>query len=322
MRVVAIVVGLMLSMAATAAAQEWEEFVSKDDGFKVDFPGKPKVTDMTWKSQMDYILPGKVYSVDKGKEHYSMTVVDYRPIEQQGIERAKTCEEGNQQWRQNAGIMVPGYWRHDERSALMYATFKLLQRDAKLTSLAWEWEDMVEGNFVQLTNNADQSRTFAYVAMRENKLYILEGTVPKGYPEPGLFQQSIGWVDANGNGIRYQNVIYSNAYHGMGVYPSPLAGGGFAPPAHGQGHGRGRGQGQRADRSVIGPAYATHDIRGALVYASFQFIKRDATIEHYLWNWEDLVEGHEIHMTNRADQSRTMAFIAMRENRLYILEGT
>jgi len=239
MRVTAIAVVLVLSMAATAAAQEWEEFVSKEDGFKVDFPGTPKITDITWKSQMDYILPGKVYSVDKGKEHYSMTVVDYRPIEQQGIERARTCEEGNQQCRQNAGIMGPGYWKHDERSALMYATFKLLQRNAKLTSLAWEWEDMVEGNFVQLTNNADQSRTFAYVAMRENKLYILEGTVPKGYPEPGLFQQSIGWVDANGNAVRYQGVIYSNAYHGMGVYPVPIAGGGFPGPGQGQGQGQG-----------------------------------------------------------------------------------
>ena len=242
MRVAAIVVALVLSMAATAAAQEWEEFVSKEDGFKVDFPGTPKVSDITWKSQMDYILPGKVYSVDRGKEHYSMTVVDYRPIEQQGIERSKTCEEGNQQCRQNAGIMGPGYWKHDERGAIMYATFKLLQRNAKLTSLAWEWEDMVEGNFVQLTN-ADGSRTFAYVAMRENKLYILEGTVPKGYPEPGLFQQSIGWVDANGNGVRYQGAIYSNAYHGMGVYPAPVAGGGF--PGQGQGQGQGAGGGGR-----------------------------------------------------------------------------
>ena len=40
--------------------------------------------------------------------------------------------------------------------------------------------------------------------MREHKLYILESTVPKGYPEPGLFQQSIRWVDKHGNGIRYQ----------------------------------------------------------------------------------------------------------------------
>ena len=101
--------------------------------------------------------------------------------------------------------MGPGYWKHDERGAIVYATFKLLQRDAKVTSLAWEWQDMVEGHLIQLTNNADQSRTFAYVAMHEHKLYILEGTVPKGYPEPGLFQQSLGWVDKDGNGIRYQS---------------------------------------------------------------------------------------------------------------------
>jgi uncharacterized membrane protein YphA (DoxX/SURF4 family) len=47
MRVAAIVVALVLSVAASAAAQEWEEFVSKEDGFKVDFPGTPKVTDIT-----------------------------------------------------------------------------------------------------------------------------------------------------------------------------------------------------------------------------------------------------------------------------------
>ncbi len=87
----------------------------------------------------------------------------------------------------------------------MYATHKLLQRDAKLTGLVWEWQDMVEGHIIQLTNNADQSRTFAWIAMHERKLYILEGTVPKGYPEPGLFQQSWGWVDKDGNGIRYQS---------------------------------------------------------------------------------------------------------------------
>ena len=230
MRAIAIVVALILSAAASASAQDWDEFVSKDDGFKVDFPGQPKVTDITWKSQLDYILPGKVYSVEKGKERYSVTVIDYRPIEQQGIERAKTCEEGNQQCRQNAGIMGAGYWKHDERGAVMYATFKLLQRDAKLTSLAWEWQDMVEGNFIQLTNNADQSRTFAYVAARENKLYIFEGTVPKGYPEPGLFQQSLGWVDKQGRGIRYQQ-IYVNEIHGLRLDPPPPIAGGGGPPA-------------------------------------------------------------------------------------------
>jgi hypothetical protein len=187
----------------------------------VDFPVPPKITETTWKSEMDYTLPARVYSADKGSEHYSVTVVDYSGLEQLGIERSKTCPPGNQQCRgTNTGVVGSGYWKQDERGAIVYATFKLLQRDAKLTGLAWEWQDMVEGHFIQMTNNADQSRTFAYIGMHEQKLYILEGTVPKGYPQPGLFQQSMGWVDKDGNGIRYQ-IIYSNAYHGMGVYPVP-----------------------------------------------------------------------------------------------------
>jgi hypothetical protein len=241
MRIPALVFTVMLSISGFAGAQEWELYVSTRDGFKVDFPGQPKVTETTWTSQLDYILPARLYIADRGREHYSLTVVDYSGIEQQGIERSKTCPPGNQQCRENAGLVIgPGYWRQDERGAIVYATFKLLQRDAKLTGLAWEWQDLVEGHLIQLTN-ADQSRTFAYVAMHEHKLYILEGTVPKGYPEPGLFQQSLGWVDKDGNGIRYQTV-YSNAYHGMGAYPKPaIAGAGRGggagaanPPAPGR----------------------------------------------------------------------------------------
>jgi hypothetical protein len=130
--------------------------------------------------------------------------------------------------------------------AVVYATFKLLQRDAKLNFLAWEWQDMVEGHLIQLTNNGDHSRTFAWVGMHAHKLYIAEGTVPSGYPEPGLFQQSIGWVDKDGNGIRYQN-IYSNSFHGMGVYPVPatvVAAAVPAPPV------RPRREGDRQDGRV------------------------------------------------------------------------
>jgi hypothetical protein len=49
--------------------------------------------------------------------------------------------------------------------------------------------------------------------------------VPEGRAEPGLFQQSLQWVDKNGNGVRYQS-IYSNSFHGMGVYPPPAVVGG------------------------------------------------------------------------------------------------
>ena len=249
MRTTAIVFALILSTAGPARAQDWTEYQNNEEGFKVDLPGPPKMTETTWKSQMDYILPSHVYSADRGREHYSITVVDYSKLEQLGIERAKTCPPGNAQCRENAGIMGPGYWKHDERGAIMYATSKILQRDVKMTGLMWEWEDMVEGNFVQVTNNSDQSRTFAFIAMHENKLFIFEGTVPKGYPQPGLFQQSVGWVDKDGNGLRYQ-VIYSNAYHGMGVYPKPRAGGGGPGGGGGAGGGRGAGAGAGGGRGA------------------------------------------------------------------------
>jgi len=246
MRTTTVVFALVLSISGPALAQDWTEYVNTQEGFKVDLPGQPRLTETTWKSQMDYVLPARVYSAERGRERYSITVVDYSGLEKLGIERAKTCEPGNAQCRENAGIMGPGYWKHDERAAIMYATYRLLQRPVKMDYLAWEWMDMVEGNLVQMTSTVDQSRTFAFIAMHQNKLFIFEGTVPKGSPSPGLFQQSVGWVDKDGNGLRYQ-IIYSNAYHGMGVYPVPATGGGGrAGGAGGAGRGGGRGAGAAA----------------------------------------------------------------------------
>jgi hypothetical protein len=221
MRITALAFALVLLVSGAASAQEWDEYRNLADGFGINFPGQPKVTETTWNSQMNYTLPMRVYSAEKGAERYSVTVVDYSGIEQLGAERAKTCPPGNANCRANAPASLgPAYSHHDERGAIVYATFKLLQRDAKLENLTWEWQDMVEGHQLQLTNRADQSRTYAWIGMHAQKLYIVEGTVPARYPEPGLFQQSLVWLDKDGKGIRYQQ-IYSNSYHGMGVYPVP-----------------------------------------------------------------------------------------------------
>jgi hypothetical protein len=68
----------------------------------------------------------------------------------------------------------------------------------------------VEGRRIQLAN-ADGSQTFAAIHMHENHLYILEGTVPGDAPPPGLFQQSLGFIDSQGIRVRYES-IYSNMY--------------------------------------------------------------------------------------------------------------
>ena len=66
MRVTALVFGLLLSMSGAAAAQEWDEYTNLQDGFKINFPGQPKVTESTWTSQLNYVLPMRVYSAEKG----------------------------------------------------------------------------------------------------------------------------------------------------------------------------------------------------------------------------------------------------------------
>ena len=228
-----IIASVVFLLATPAFSQEWDEFVFADDGFKVNFPGRPQIETTTWMSQMDYTLPARVYRASRGGERYSVTVVDYRGIEKQGIERQKKCPPGaetcigTQDGRQG-GILGPGYWKMDVRGAIAFATLKYLQRDAKVTDYNLEFQDVVEGYFLKLLNR-DESHTSAFISMHENRLYIFEGTTPKGYPEPALFLASVGFVDANGRGIRYLD-YYSNAVHGLRQYDPPPARVGGAPP--------------------------------------------------------------------------------------------
>ena len=218
-----------------ASAQEWIEYQNKDDGFKVVFPYEPKITDTVWVTEQGYVLPARVYRADTTSGRYSMTVVDYTGIERLGMERSQKCPVGAETCQgQPAGqlraVIGPGYATQDIRDAIVYATFKYLQKDVKVTEYLWNWQDLVEGHQLQLTNTADQSRTYLYISMHENKLYIQDATVPKGYPEPGLFQQSLGYVDKDGNGIRYQ-AIYSNEFHGLRIDPVPPRAGQAPAPA-------------------------------------------------------------------------------------------
>ena len=220
MRVTPIFFALLLMSPGFASAQEWQEYVSRQDGFSVNFPGQPRVTETTWRSQLGYTLPARVYSGERGVERVSITVVDYSSLEQQGIARWKACPPGNAQCRDGGPTIGPGYWKQDERGAMVFALAKYLKGPYKVTDYAWDWQDMVEGHSLQL-NGQDGRRTLVYTAMHNRKLYVLEASAPEEHPEPGLFQQSLGWLDENGKRIRYTETIYSNSYHGLGVYPRP-----------------------------------------------------------------------------------------------------
>ena len=63
------------------------------------------------------------------------------------------------------------------------------------------------------------------------------------------------------------------------------------------------------------------ELRGAMEYAAWGFLKRGGTVTYYAYGNTDRIEGRRLQLTN-PDGSRTYAQIHMHENRLYIFEAT
>lgn len=198
---------LMCGVATPAVAQEWTEYVNREDRFSIVFPGEPQVAQTTYTSQFGAELPARVYSAEVGENRYSLTVVDYSPIEAILAKKAEDCPPGAETCSGGSGeggnSTGPGYSKADRQGALVDATWRFMERDAEVTHLLWSNINNVEGHQIQLTNNADQSRTFAGIFMHVGKLYIAEGTVRAGYPAPDFFRISLTFLDEDGNSLRY-----------------------------------------------------------------------------------------------------------------------
>jgi hypothetical protein len=204
-RIPLIAAALSLLIAPPSFAQDWIEYVSQNDLFSENFPGQPKVESITYSTFLGLNVPARVYSASDGQGRYSVTAVDFTNAAKLHAERSKTCVASDaypDQCNDQGG--------NELRGAMDHAVFNFMQRDAKITFYSYAQLELVEGKQLQLTN-ADGSRTFAAIHMHENRLYIAEGTVPKGAPQPGLFQQSLGFIDKDGKRVRYAST-YHNAY--------------------------------------------------------------------------------------------------------------
>ena len=216
---------ILVSSSATTYAQEWIDYTSREDRFTVNMPGQPKVETIKWDSEYGLVFPGRVHTAMRGPEKYSITVIDYRDAEK--LYYAKPHPPSFRQAE---------YWMMDIQGSIQYAATKLyrFKPGVKVTHDAWHYIDLVEGHHINLTN-PDGTRTFAAIYLHENMLYILDGTVPPTSPEPGLFTQSLSFLDAEGKRVRYDQ-IYSNK---LPPETMPQGRGG-----RGQGPNQGQGQGQ------------------------------------------------------------------------------
>ena len=218
---------LLLLSPGPAFAQGQDQdpisYVSKADYFSIDFPNEPAVREITYPDEYRINLPGRVYTSNVGKSRYTVTVVDYRDAPKIHAARNVTCVHDAgadrpgltaQQRKDLTGDACQDESVKDVRGAMMFATWNIVQKAAKVTHLAYYNSDLVEGYEVH-TNNLDETRTYAVVHMHENRLYIIEANVPKSAPAANWFQISIRFLDPQWNPVRYSYsglMIYSNGY--------------------------------------------------------------------------------------------------------------
>lgn len=206
----AMALALLLSGPGFAQVFTWTEYTSRQDYFRVSFPGEPSIEEITYPTEYRITLPGRVYSYEDGPYRFSVTVVDYSNALDIHLERVASCIAAG-----GDGDQCQDDGPEEMRGAIVYASWNIMNRDgAKVNHYANYNSDRVEGNAIRLTN-ADGSRTSAIVHMHEDRLYVAESTVPKGAPAPGAFQISLQFLDNEFRPVRYEwrgTQLYSNGY--------------------------------------------------------------------------------------------------------------
>lgn len=211
MRLIALVPAVVLLFGpASVLAQDWEPFVSIEDGFNGYFPGTPKVERIAWTTEYRQTMPGRVYSGEDAMGRYSTTVIDYRTLEKAHTDWVAKCE-GAKGANRLDGDSCQNDFTRDAAGAVDYAAWTLMREDGvKTTHYMWAQYEFVASRQIHLLN-PDQSRTLAVIFMHDGRLYIHKATAARGMPEPLLFLQNVGIVDEKGLNIRYKT-FYTQGY--------------------------------------------------------------------------------------------------------------
>ncbi len=187
---------LALVPAGTLLAQNWVNYRNTTDFFSINLPEsvEPEVRDITWPSEYGAEFPGRVHTVREGPATYTVTVIDYSDSHNIHLARTNSTEADSP--------VNYSYWRIDVLASVAYAATQFRRRGGEVTYDAWHHVDRVAGHQLNITN-ADESRSYVGIYLHDARLYIVEATVPKGYPPQVQFQQSLGFIDEEGRNIRY-----------------------------------------------------------------------------------------------------------------------
>jgi hypothetical protein len=157
-------------------------------------PGEFTIEVVDYETEYGIVVPAKIFSHENGTGQYSVTVVDYRDA--QKLHDARLSEIG--------GIYQPIYAQVDVRGSIAYAAKKIRDRASTIDYDAYHYISRIEGHQLQ-TTNPDRSRTFAALYLYQSRLYVIDATVSPDTAPPGMFQQTVEFIDEDGEMITFRN---------------------------------------------------------------------------------------------------------------------
>lgn len=172
-----VLTAIILLAPASALAQDWMEYVDREQRFSVNLPGEPMIEDTMIVSQRGGTYPARIYRVSDGVSDYMVKVVDY-------ADAVISDVRGSIAWE-------AWHYRMDVRDS-----------GGEITFDGYAQIDRIEGHQLQITNT-DQSHTYVSIHLYNRRLYVLEATSPDGVPRPMLFQVSLSMLNEDGSVARF-----------------------------------------------------------------------------------------------------------------------
>jgi hypothetical protein len=192
LRLVAIA-ALVLS-SSSALAQRWRPYANPEEGFQMMIPGEFELEIVDYTTEYGIVVPAHIYRHRNADGVYQMTVIDYRDSQRLHEARIKALDD----------VYLPVYGQVDVRGSMAYAARKIRERAATVEYDNYHYINRVDGHQLH-TTNPDGTRTFAGIYLHRSRLYILEATINPGAPPGGMFQQSLEFIDENGEPMTYRN---------------------------------------------------------------------------------------------------------------------
>ena len=199
-----IILASALWFCGFAVAQRWIPYASATDGFRIMAPGEFAIEEIDFETEYGIVVPARIFSHENDTGRYSVTVVDYRDAQRLHNERLRELD----------GIYQPIYGQVDVRGSIAYAAKRIRDRASTIEYDAYHYISRIDGHQLQ-TTNPDQTRTFAAIYLYESRLYVIDATASPDIAPPGMFQQSLEFINEDGELITYQN--FRHVYKVSGV---------------------------------------------------------------------------------------------------------